>query len=173
MIPLQLNGIYYPQEDRIMLRIKTSDQSEYRFWMTRLITLKILSTIEKISMQNISANSQSKALPQSVIETIDDMQQKSIKNQTNLNLPYQGATELPLGGDPLLVTEVSFLTSEPSQITINLTLKNTKSIKFEFNMPALARVRVLLHQLSEKGRWTLNATQEKFQENPSKSHSIH
>jgi hypothetical protein len=73
MIPQQLNGTYYPEEDRLMLRIRTNDNSEYRLWLTRLITQKILAVIEKISIKNIEARNKDKALPRGIAETMDEM----------------------------------------------------------------------------------------------------
>jgi hypothetical protein len=82
MIPQQLNGTYYPEEDRLMLRIRTNDNSEYRLWLTRLITQKILAVIEKISIKNIEASNKDKALPRGIAETMDEMRQKNVENQT-------------------------------------------------------------------------------------------
>ena len=174
MKPLQLNGTYYVQEDRIMLRIKTENNTEYRFWLTRLITKNICDIIEKISIKNITGQNKSKSLSQGVIQAIDDMQQQAIENETDLTQSYKGANKLPLGGDPVLILDLAFTIHSPSLIRIKYTLKNQANIEFEFNMATLARVRLLLNQLANKGRWDLNQPSNKtdLEQIPLK-HSIH
>jgi len=40
----QLNAKYFLNEDRILLRMNTLDQSEYKFWLTRRVTHYILKS---------------------------------------------------------------------------------------------------------------------------------
>ena len=84
MIPEQLNGTYFAEEDRVMLKIRTKDDAEYRLWLTRHITQKVLAVIEKISIKSIEAKTKNKALSKNVMETMDEMQQKNVERQTDL-----------------------------------------------------------------------------------------
>ena len=134
MTPEQLNGTYFAEEDRLMLKVRTKDDSEYRLWHTRLITQKILAVIEKISLKTIEANSQNKTLPKNVIETMDEMRQKSIENQTDLTQKYQASAKLPLGAEPILITNATFTIFQNTKVTMKCILKNKGPIEFEFNM---------------------------------------
>jgi hypothetical protein len=173
MKPSQLNGTYYAEEDRIMLRIKSIEQSEYRFWLTRFISQKILSVIEEISIKNIAAKNQMKALSQGVIEAIDEMQQKAVKSETDLTKPYESANKLPLGGHPQLITGVTFTASNTSLINLQFTLKNQISLNFELNFATLARIRLLLDELNKKANWELICQTEIHQDINSSNHVIH
>jgi hypothetical protein len=161
MIPEQLNGTYFAEEDRVMLKIRTRDDAEYRLWLTRLITQKILAVIEKISIKSIEASTKNKVLPKNVVETMDEMRQKNIESQTDLSQKYQSTSKLPLGAEPLLITNATFTIFQNSKVTMKCVLKNKDPIEFEFNMMTLAKVRVLLTRLCEKGRWEISLEPEK------------
>ena len=44
----QFNGSYVLNEDRLLFRFNTSDDSEYRFWLTRRITLFFLAATDHL-----------------------------------------------------------------------------------------------------------------------------
>lgn len=160
MIPEQLNGTYFAEEDRVMLKIRTKDDAEYRLWLTRLITQKILAVIEKISIKSIEASTKHKGLSKNVVETMDEMRQKNIESQTDLSQKYQSTANLPLGAEPALITNATFTIFKNSNVTMKCILKLKDPIEFEFNIATLARVRVLLTRLCEKAKWNLNLASE-------------
>jgi hypothetical protein len=172
MIPEQLNGTYFAEEDRVMLKIRTRDDAEYRLWLTRLITQKILAVIEKISIKSIEASTKNKALPKNVVETMDEMRQKNIESQTDLSQKYQSTAKLPLGAEPVLITNATFTIFQNSKVTMKCVLKNKDPIEFEFNMVTLAKVRVLLTRLCEKGRWEISLQPEKEGREETKSPQV-
>jgi hypothetical protein len=173
MIPEQLNGTYFPEEDRVMLKIRTKDDAEYRLWLTRLITQKILAVIEKISIKSIEASTKNKALSKNVVETMDEMRQKNIERQTDLTQKYQSTANLPLGAEPLLITNATFTIFQNTKVTMKFVLKLKDPIQFEFNMMTLAKVRVLLTRLCEKGKWNLNLEPEANHDAATPPQTIH
>ena len=60
-----------------------------------------------------------------------------------------------MGGEPLLITKVSFIFINRSQINLQFTLKNHKSLELELNFATLARIRLLLNELNNKAHWDL------------------
>ena len=173
MIPEQLNGTYFPEEDRVMLKIRTKDDAEYRLWLTRHITQKIMAVIEKITIKNLEASTKNKSLPKNVIETMNEMRQKNIENQTDLSGKYRSTAKLPLGAEPILITNATFTIFKNSKVTMKCILKLKESIEFEFNMTTLAKVRVLLTRLSEKGKWELNKSLETNSDDVKPPQTIH
>ena len=129
--------------------------------------------IEKISIKNIEARNKDKALPRGIAETMDEMRQKNIENQTDLTQKYQSANKLPLGAEPALITNATFTIVKNASITMKCILKNKSPIEFTFNMATLAKVRVLLTRLCEKGRWDLGASPEAPLDKAPPPHAIH
>jgi hypothetical protein len=173
MIPEQLNGTYFAEEDRVMLKIRTKDDAEYRLWLTRHITQKVLAVIEKISIKSIEAKTKNKALSKNVMETMDEMQQKNVERQTDLTQKYKSTANLPLGAAPVLITSATFTIFQNSKVTMKCILKLRDPIDFEFNMATLARVRVLLTRLCEKANWNLSAVPEKNNDEAKPSRTLH
>lgn len=169
----QLNGTYYPEEDRILLRIKTSENAEYRLWLTRLILKKILDVIEKISQKHIFDSNKNKTLSTQTVETIDEMQQKKIQAETDLTEPYQPAATLPLGSEPKIISEIKFLIINPNIIKLRVTVKNDQLIEFDLNTYTLSKIRILLNELNKKASWGLNQIDNINNEKLSMPHSIH
>lgn len=173
MMPEQLNGTYYPEEDRMMLKIRTKDDAEYRFWLTRHITKKILAVIEKISIKNIEVATKNKALSKNVVETMDEMRQKNIESQTDLSQKYKSTANLPLGADPVLIKSATFTIFQNSKVTMKCILKLKDPIDFEFNMATLAKVRVLLNRLCEKADWNIDKAPEASRDEAKPPRTLH
>jgi hypothetical protein len=49
----QFNATYLVPDDRLLFRFNTSDDSEYRFWLTRRITLFIQSTTQHLIVKGL------------------------------------------------------------------------------------------------------------------------
>ena len=54
MIFQQVNASYIDDEDRLLLRISTTDFDEFRLWMTRRLCLNLLIETESLSINNLS-----------------------------------------------------------------------------------------------------------------------
>lgn len=169
----QLNGIYYPEEDRILLRIKTSDNAEYRLWLTRLILKKIVGMIEKISQKHIFDNNKNKTLSAQTVETIDEIQQKKIQAETDLTKTYRPATTLPLGSDPKMISDINFLIINPNAIKLKITIKKNQPIDFDLNIQTLSKIRILLDELNKKASWDINQKETISDERLSTPQVIH
>lgn len=169
----QLNGTYYPEEDRVLLRIKTSNNAEYRLWLTRLILKKIIGVIEKISQKHISDNNKNKTLSLKTVEAIDEMQQKKIQAETELSEHYQPATTLPLGSDPKMISDINFLIINPNAIKLKITIKKYQPIDFDLKIQTLSKIRILLAELDKKASWGINQKEIISDEKLSTPHVIH
>ena len=42
----QIQMRYVPLEDRVLLRLNTSDQDEFRFWLTRRFVVMLISALQ-------------------------------------------------------------------------------------------------------------------------------
>jgi RNA-binding protein YhbY len=173
MKPHQLNGTYYPEEDRIMFRIKSTNNEEYRFWLTRIIVKKTLDVIEKISIKNISDNTKNKLITHELVETIDKMQQKSLEAITDLSIPFKTANSLPFGPTPQLIKEINFTFTNESAVKVKITDKDLRQIDFDFNATTLNKIRILLHELNKKADWGLTQEVNEKLQTSNTLHQIH
>lgn len=49
----QFNGEWIPREDRLLLRINTSNNEEFRFWLTRLMLKNLLQGTHQVSVKTL------------------------------------------------------------------------------------------------------------------------
>jgi len=102
----QFNGTYLMQEDRILFRFNTSDQAEYRLWLTRRTTLFILAAVSYLLAKKLEQSyspDAAKALHEFEKQAILD----AAKSEQSASTSYEGGLNFPLGFDPILVLDVT------------------------------------------------------------------
>jgi hypothetical protein len=102
----QLNASYLLNEDRILLRLNTADNSEYRLWMTRRVTLFIL-----VASQHLLAKKLEQEHSPETAKALNTFEQEAIleasKTANAGAQEYVPGSKFPLGFDPLLVMEAA------------------------------------------------------------------
>ena len=146
----QLSGTYIPAEDRILLRVSTDAGEEFRFWMTRPITGKLLAAIHAAAMRTIAEK-----FPPQVAETVAEFELEAIHAQTRLDDEFLPGATLPLGEPPVLVVKLT-AAEQADHVSLDLTLSN--GINFNLRLPRrlAQQFGVLLDELQLKGKWGLS-----------------
>lgn len=108
----QVSVIYREEQDRILVRINTAQAEELRLWFTRRLVLGLWPALNRAVAQasELAAAAEGRPAP------TDDMGRRAISafereaalSRANFAAPYQstGEAALPLGAEPLLVSEV-------------------------------------------------------------------
>ena len=102
----QLNASYLLNEDRILLRLNTADNSEYRLWMTRRVTLFIL-----VASQHLLAKKLEQEHSPEAAKALNAFEQEAILEASKMAnagaQEYVPGNHFPLGFYPLLVMEAA------------------------------------------------------------------
>jgi hypothetical protein len=111
----QLSVNYLQEQDRILLRINTTDGAELRLWFTRRLTLGLTPLLTRIvadmvakqaalaspHILAVAADAQTKAL-------LAEFKKEESLQKSDFTTPFKDLpAQLPLGAEPLLVTEVN------------------------------------------------------------------
>lgn len=147
----QFNGNYLPGEDRLMFRFNTVDNSEYRLWLSRRVTLFILVATEHLVEQRLA---QSHTPP--AVKAIAQFEHDAAKTQADFSVPYQGALVFPLGPDPVLVTDVkcTMLAHEGQDLmSLDLSIVNHRNLNLKLPLSILLTMRLLLERLADTAQW--------------------
>ena len=152
---------YNHEHDRFLVRINTRSDEEVRLWFTRRLTLGLLPLLEKASAEQIS----SQASPANPAAPMDEQRRRLLENfqqeAANYNGDYQTPyreklTALPLGPEPLLVTDVKMTALVGGELELNLREKladNTRNLNIQLD-PHMTRGLVsLLNQALNTSRW--------------------
>jgi hypothetical protein len=102
----QLNASYLVNEDRILLRLNTQDQVEYRLWLTRRVTLFILAASSHLLTKKLEQEHSPDAA-----KAVNEFQKNAIleasKTANAGAQNYEAGTQFPIGFDPLLAMDAT------------------------------------------------------------------
>lgn len=111
----QLSVNYLQEQDRILLRINTTDNAELRLWFTRRLTLGLTPLLARI-VADMVAKQEALASPHSLAAAADaqtkallaEFKKEESLQKSDFTTPFKDLpAQLPVGGEPLLVTEVN------------------------------------------------------------------
>jgi len=154
----QLNVSHVDRQDRLLLRVNTQTAEEFRFWLTRRLTLRLLPALQQAIGRMESNPAQMQAPDPASQQILAEFQRDAFMQQADFQTPYaEQAQQLPLGAEPMLVTDVQ-LHFQPSKVQVTLQdkgvpdgLTQTCQLKLQ---PALVHGLIhLIGQAMEKAAW--------------------
>lgn len=103
----QLNVSHNEREDRLLLRLNTQSAEEFRFWLTRRMTLRLLPVLQHTVGKLESNKPQMMAPDPASQQILTELKRDAFLQQADFKTPYvEQAQQLPLGDEPMLVTDV-------------------------------------------------------------------
>lgn len=152
----QFNATYLAPDDRLLFRFNTLENTEFRFWFTRRVTLFILAATQHLIVKNLEQTHSpeaAKAIAEFSNEAIQiDSAAQGVSEISN----YQPAENYPLGADPLLVMDAKCtLKKEGAEetLSLDLVLPGGANINLQMTGPTLQAMCALLNQLREHAAW--------------------
>ena len=127
----QLSVNYIQEHDRILVRINTTAQAELRLWFTRRLTLSMLPMVQKVVAQWVAKQETIKSpltMPAATADAqtqamLADFKREESIQKSDFQTPYVAPNALPLGAEPLLVTEVSVTPLPSGQLQLSFNEK--------------------------------------------------
>lgn len=153
----QFNASYLIPDDRLLFRISTVDDSEYRFWMTRRVVLFILAATNHLLYKKL----EERHTPEAAIEMMKFGQEVATAGQTDaegklIEIPYQAANKYPIGVDPILVMDVKCEIAKDgidNVLMLDLILPAGGIMNLKMAGNTLHSMCALLSQLAEHASW--------------------
>jgi hypothetical protein len=103
----QLSVNYEDRQDRLLLRVNTQGGQEYRLWLTRRLTGRLLPHLQTCVVQLEALNPQVMAADASAQQMLTELQRETFLQKADFQTPFTSQDPfLPLGQDPILVTDV-------------------------------------------------------------------
>ena len=150
----QLNAIYISNEDRILIRMSTVKNEEFRLWLTRSTCIKFINYCKNLSLKKINLKH-----PQKEANTIDQFNQDTIDANLNDQLRFKATQILPLGCDPVLIYDISVEESIANSHLSHLLifhLQSNHNINQIVSLDQLNVIRSLLTTVSLNAQWIIN-----------------
>lgn len=114
----QINLSYIEAEDRLLLRMNTTDGAEFRFWLTRRIAVDLLARLESAERKQLGGVIAAD-FPGS--RAIAEFQREVAVGQADFSSDFVPGRQLPLGEPPLLVVGIT-CQPEADQTALSLLL---------------------------------------------------
>jgi len=143
-------------EDRFLLRISTTDNEEFRFWLTRRFTSRLfplmLETIQAIPDIASQKNNTNR-------DAVMDFQQEQATQSADFSTPFSvdsQETIYPLGEHAVLVVRGTLLQQGENLFNLALKDSNDMGIDFSFNTDILYLLHKLLQDSLQRTNWGLS-----------------
>lgn len=145
----QINVTYNREEDRLLVRIRSHQDEEYRVWLTRRYTQMLVGAIENLLQGESPVPPDS---PQVRAERA--FEHEHTTSQADLSTPYEeGAETFPLGEDGVLGYKITVEKKEPP--LLHLLPRAGRGITVPAVPRLLHNLHHLLRQASEGAKWAL------------------
>jgi hypothetical protein len=122
----QMSVTYFPEQDRILMRINTTEGEEMRMWLTRRLMVGLWPLLSKLLTEHLlkleSAGASLAGANPELKKMLADFRKEEFLQHADFDTPYEEAEQrLPLGEEPLLVTDVDAapLANGPLRLNFN------------------------------------------------------
>jgi hypothetical protein len=121
----QMSVTYLPEQDRILMRINTTEGEEMRMWLTRRLMVGLWPLLSKLLTEHLlkleSAGASLAGANAELKKMLADFRKEEFLQHADFDTPYKEEDRLPLGEDPLLVTDVDAtpLANGPLRLNFN------------------------------------------------------
>jgi len=147
----QFSASYNAMHDRVLLRIRTSDAAEYRFWITR----RYMSLLWPVLMKMADGFSSRKSADPLTRSTLAEMAHGNAVEQADFSSQYQDGENFPLGAEPVLLARISLRPMSEATQTIVLLPQEGNGINLDLDEKLVHILARLLQQAAVAAEWAL------------------
>jgi hypothetical protein len=144
----QINASYVADEDRVMLRLTTLANEEYRLWLTRAAVGALMQQTEAMAVKKLTLNHKVQQA-----EAVVQLQQQVLQ-QSATYTQFEGASRLPLGAEPMLVKAVQMGVQGDMPLLV-LQLARGQNLSLRLSDDLLGKIQLLMHKMNDAARWAL------------------
>jgi hypothetical protein len=156
----QLSVSFDERQDRLLLRLNTQDSQEFRFWLTRRMTVRLLPVADQ-SITRLEASQPGMTVPDSATQQLlTELKRDSFLQKADFATPFAAkAEQLPLGEAPLLITDAQFALQPGGALQINFQEKTgrtgSKSCQLNLHASLVHGLVHLIRQALAAADWNL------------------
>ena len=154
----QVQITFVPREDRLLMRFSTSQDAEFRFWLTRRYVKVLRPHLDKTLTERPEIKTQ--VNPVAKQELLKFEQQRAVQS-SDFKTPYKSAAKtLPLGEKPVLLTRFQLKPQENGNIALSIGPEQGQGIDLALTPDLVHSIAVLLDQAVSGAEWELEQVTE-------------
>ena len=149
----QLNATYDAVQDRVLLRVATSTEQEFRFWITR----RFMGLLWKAITRVLEAFAKARAPGDPLLAAgLADFAETRAMQGADFATPFGGGEQFPLGDAPILLARVTVLSGASGRQILRLTPEQGQGIDLVLDENLAQLFGPLLRQATIAGNWALD-----------------
>ncbi|WML92141.1 hypothetical protein RCF98_07300 [Thiothrix lacustris] len=152
--PAQIQIRYIQEEDRILMRLNTVAEEEYRFWLTHRFLIRLWPVLQDALMSSPAVKQHSDIHSRQAIIAFEHEQAQS---KAQFNSPFREASNLPLGKDPLLVAKAGFRHQTNGALALSLKNVAEKGADLTLTHDLLHLLCQLLDDAAQQSEWKMSS----------------
>ena len=160
----QLSVTYQAEQDRILLRVNSTGGEEMRLWLTRRLMVGLWPLLGKMHTdQLLHADPAGTALhrvDEDLRRMVADFRKEEFMQKADFDTPYMDKEILPLGAEPLVVTDVDATPLAGGRLRLAFTERPSiaggdkpRGFHMELDPRLLQGMMHLLEQALARSRW--------------------
>lgn len=159
----QMSVNYAERQDRLMLRVNTQGGQEFRLWLTRRLTGRLMPHLQACVVQLETRNPQVMVSDPAAQHMLTELQRETFLEKADFKTPFTSqAPQLPLGEEPILVTDVQL--NMHSSGTLNVVFQDQsgegasgRSCQLGLQSSLLHGLLHLMGQAVQQANWRMDA----------------
>ena len=149
----QINVVYDASQDRLLVRMNTSERVEYRFWITRRLVKGLWQGLMQLMQSTETARRQT--MP-SGKQAVVEFEREAALRKTTFDKPYAAEEMQPaMPGDPLLVFSINMRTLAEGGHDITMLPSSGPGFHLRFSDTLLHGFAKLLQDAVKNSGWDL------------------
>ncbi len=157
----QVSVTYLPEQDRFLARISSREGEELRLWLTRRLVLPLMPVLAKTAAEQLARQTGQidPAAPPDIQRQrmVENFKKEALAHAGDFKTPYQAKdAALPLGKEPLLVTEIKLSLLPSGKLQLDLIEKlpgQGRNVQVAMNAQLTQGLLHLLNQGLKKSQW--------------------
>ncbi|MEM7366455.1 MAG: hypothetical protein AAF525_20775 [Pseudomonadota bacterium] len=145
----QLQVVYSPEEDRILFRVNTTEQSEFRFWFSRRYTMLLLRVLHEHQARDPDVVVQQAPEARQAVQSF---KQEQSAQSANMSKQFEASTRRPLGEDAILAHRLTYKIND-DQLNLGIAPKEGQGINIGINRDINNNLTRLLLAAAKQGEW--------------------
>lgn len=147
----QFSASYDAEQDRLMLRIRSSDDAEFRFWVTRRYLALLWPMLMKMA-DDFSARKTADPLARN---TLAELAHGDAVGKADFASQYREGSQFPLGEEPILLARITVKPLHGNTQTLTLLPQQGQGINLDLDERLVHVLARLLQQSAVAAEWGL------------------
>lgn len=169
----QLNASYVAAEDRILLRLNTTNKEEFRIWLTRRLMRALARELGSAERRLLGLENPQSGYVAPGARAIQEFRREASTADVDFGERFvEGSSGFPFGTGPVLATACGVRLQDGSA-SVSLTFGNQRTLNFVLDARGLHGTLAMLQKAVAHSDWDLGLEAESAASPPAGPASLH